>query len=114
MKKILIIVAIVLVLAAVVTVNVLSVDRICVVQHTDCAMAGHDDMPIRDAVAEVTGEDASGWDFCSMPDQMAALHDDVGGSHRIFQPDGAADGVVAPGKTGYLLFQNQIAPKQIA
>lgn len=61
----------------VITVNVLSVDRVCVVHHTDCAMAGHDDGPIRDAVAATTGADATGWDFHSMPDELAAIHADL-------------------------------------
>ncbi len=61
----------------VVTANMLGVDRICVVQHTDCAMAGHDDAPIREAIAENAGADAGTLEFCSMPDQMAALRDDI-------------------------------------
>jgi carbonic anhydrase len=56
----------------VLAVNLLGVDRICVVQHTDCAMAKKTDDEIRDAI----GADP---DFVvlAMQDQTAALRDDI-------------------------------------
>src|SRR6188472_3830558 len=60
----------------VLAVNLLGVDRVCVVQHTDCAMAGRTDSEIRDQIHALTG----GWvefDLHSMLDQQGALRDDL-------------------------------------
>ena len=56
----------------VLAVNLLDVDRICVVQHTDCAMAKSTDADIR---ARIGADD----DFhaLAMDDQAAALREDV-------------------------------------
>src|ERR1700736_6730069 len=62
-----------LVLAA----NLLGVTRVCVVQHTDCAMVGRTDEEIRARISSLRGVDASGWDFLASTDQMASLHDDL-------------------------------------
>jgi carbonic anhydrase len=53
-------------------VNLLDVDRICVVQHTDCAMAGSTDAELRDRI----GADDS-LELLAMTDQRAALRDDI-------------------------------------
>jgi carbonic anhydrase len=60
----------------VLAVNLLDVERVCVVQHTDCAMAGRTDSEIRDQIHARTG----GWvefDLHSMLDQQGALRDDL-------------------------------------
>ncbi len=57
-------------------VNLLDVDRICVVQHTDCAMVGSEDA-IRARVEEASGTDASDVELLAMTDQLAALRSDV-------------------------------------
>lgn len=57
-------------------VNLLEVDRICVVQHTDCAMVGAEDI-IRRRVTEASGADASELALLAMSDQVGALRDDV-------------------------------------
>jgi carbonic anhydrase len=62
-----------LVLAA----NLLGVTRVCIVQHTDCAMVGTSDEELRARIGELRGVDASGWDFVSSHDQLATLHEDV-------------------------------------
>ena len=62
-----------LVLAA----NLLGVTRVCVVQHTDCAMVGQTDEEIRSEIEELRGVDASGWDFLAMADQQSSLRDDI-------------------------------------
>jgi len=56
----------------VLAVNLLAVKRICVVQHTDCAMA-------RSSDAELRARFGAGDDFetLAMPDQTAALRDDI-------------------------------------
>jgi carbonic anhydrase len=62
-----------LVLAA----NLLGVTRVCVVQHTECAMVGPTDDEMRARIGAIRGVDASGWDFLASNDQIATLHDDI-------------------------------------
>jgi carbonic anhydrase len=57
--------------------NLLAVDRICVVQHTDCAMVGVTDDELRARIGGERGTDASGFHFHAMTDQLAALREDV-------------------------------------
>ncbi len=61
----------------VIAVNLLDVDRVCVVQHTDCAMTGSTEADFRDRVAAASGHDANGWEFLATTDQMAALRNDL-------------------------------------
>jgi carbonic anhydrase len=61
----------------VLAVNLLGVNRVCVVQHTSCAMAGTTDADVQARISEARGVDASGWEFLAMDDQLAALHDDI-------------------------------------
>ena len=63
-----------LVLAA----NLLGARRICVVQHTSCAMVGSTEAEVRARVTEASGADASGWEFLVSQDQTAALRSDIG------------------------------------
>jgi carbonic anhydrase len=62
-----------LVLAA----NLLGVDRVCVVHHTDCAMVGRTDEELRTRLGELRGVDASGWEFLTSTDQLATMRDDI-------------------------------------
>jgi carbonic anhydrase len=62
-----------LVLAA----NLLDVTRVCVVQHTDCAMIGSTDDELRSKIGEMRGVDASGWEFLASTDQLATLTHDI-------------------------------------
>ena len=62
-----------LVLAA----NLLGVTRVCVVQHTDCAMVGSTDDQMRARIGAIRGVDATGWDFLACTDQMATLRRDI-------------------------------------
>jgi carbonic anhydrase len=62
-----------LVLAA----NLLGVTRVCVVQHTDCAMVGQTDDELRARIGAMRGVDAGGWAFLATTDQMATLRADV-------------------------------------
>jgi carbonic anhydrase len=57
--------------------NLLGVDRICVVQHTDCAMAKRSEDELRSLVGASAGAPADDWEFLVMGDQLAALADDV-------------------------------------
>ena len=60
----------------VVAVNLLGVTRVCVVQHTDCAMVGSTDDELRRRIGAIRGVDAEGWDFLATTDQLAALRGD--------------------------------------
>ena len=62
----------------VLAVNLLDVHRVCLVQHTNCAMVGSTDDEIRERVASSAGVDASGWNFLTSIDQIATLRRDVG------------------------------------
>lgn len=62
-----------LVLAA----NLLGVMRVCVVQHTNCAMVGPTDDEMRAMIEDKRGASADGWDFLTTTDQLATLHDDL-------------------------------------
>jgi carbonic anhydrase len=57
--------------------NLLGVNRVCVVQHTDCAMVGRDEDELRARIGELRGVDASGWDFLTSKDQLATLQADI-------------------------------------
>lgn len=61
----------------VLAVNLLGVTRVCLVQHTDCAMGGSDDDEMRRKVTAASGVDASDWDFLSTNDQLAVLRSDL-------------------------------------
>jgi carbonic anhydrase len=62
-----------LVLAA----NLLGVTRVCVVQHTDCAMVGSTEDELRQRIGGLRGVDASDWEFLTSTDQMATLRTDI-------------------------------------
>jgi len=57
--------------------NLLGARRLCVVAHTDCAMAGQSDAEVAAKVAASSGHDASGVDFLASTDQLATLAADV-------------------------------------
>jgi len=61
----------------VLAVNLLGVTRVCVVQHTNCAMMGTTDDELRSRIEANSGADASGWEFLSSTDQHATLSDDI-------------------------------------
>jgi carbonic anhydrase len=61
----------------VLAVNLLGVNRVCVVQHTSCAMAGKTDGEVQERIGELRGVDASGWEFLTMDDQLETLAADI-------------------------------------
>ncbi len=61
----------------VLAVNLLGVTRVCVVQHTECAMVGSDDDALRARIERERGVDASGWEFLATTDQLATLQADI-------------------------------------
>jgi len=57
--------------------NLLGARRLCVIPHTDCAMAGGTEAQMRAKVSDARGLDAIGWDFLATTDQMATLREDL-------------------------------------
>ena len=57
--------------------HVLGVNRVALIQHTDCGVAKNDQAAIEHVVEELTGHDASGIDFLTIGDQIATLHSDA-------------------------------------
>jgi carbonic anhydrase len=66
--------------ALVLGVHLLNVQRILVVPHTRCAMASATLEQVREKVSASAGQDASWQTFSMVPDQEAALRDDV---HKV-------------------------------
>jgi carbonic anhydrase len=61
----------------VLAVNLLDVARVCVVQHTECAMVGTTDNDIGARIAAARGVEVSGWAFLATTDQDATLRHDL-------------------------------------
>lgn len=61
----------------VLAVNLLGVERVLVVQHTDCAMTKRSDEEMASIISDLSGVDASGWDFLVVDDQERVLASDL-------------------------------------
>jgi carbonic anhydrase len=61
----------------IVATNLLDVNRVCVVQHTDCAMSGSTDDEMRAHIGALRGQDASGWDFLFSTDPASNMRADL-------------------------------------
>ena len=57
--------------------NLLGVTRVCVVQHTECAMVGSTEDEMRRRVGAARGIEVTGWDFLTSTDQLQTLRDDL-------------------------------------
>jgi carbonic anhydrase len=57
--------------------NLLGVDRICVVPHTECAMVGQSDDDLRERIGGLRDADASGWTFEATTDQLTSVRADL-------------------------------------
>ena len=57
--------------------NLLGVTRVCVVQHTDCAVIGTTDEEISARIKAIRGVDAAGWEFLATLDQRNTLRHDI-------------------------------------
>jgi carbonic anhydrase len=55
----------------------LGVERIMVVAHTRCRMAGHTEQEMHEAIRAAGGPDTEGLSFLVAPDQLEALRADV-------------------------------------
>jgi carbonic anhydrase len=84
--------------------NLLGATRVCLVQHTDCALAGASEDEVRQRVTRSRGVDASGWHFHAMVDQIAAVHADIERmmSCPLLHPDVEVGGFIFDVHTGAL------------
>ncbi|MFT8396306.1 beta-class carbonic anhydrase [Propionibacterium sp.] len=82
--------------ACILAVTVLGVDRICVVEHTKCAMAGGDDAAVVAKIKAATGDDASWCTFGADPDQEAHVRADVARlrAHPLVGPHATIGGFI--------------------
>src|SRR5579871_2631980 len=89
-----------LVLAA----NLLGVTRVCVVQHTDCAMNGRSDDDVRARIEAERGVGADGWEFLASTDPEATLTADLAriAACPLLPPDLVVGGFVFDVHTGGL------------
>ena len=89
----------------VLAVNLLGVNRVCVVQHTDCAMIGCTDDELRARIGALRGVDAAGWDFLASTDQLATLRNDIGliESCALMPPDLQVGGFIFDVHNGELV-----------
>lgn len=85
-------------------VHLLRVDRIMVIQHTRCAMAGGDEAWVRDRVLAATGTDIAGFQVDSDPDQLERIASDVEllRTHPLIEGRVAVGGFVYDVDTGTL------------
>jgi carbonic anhydrase len=63
--------------AIVLGVHLLSVERVLIVPHTRCAMASASEQDLHRRLSEITGVDTSWLPLGTVPDQRAALREDV-------------------------------------
>jgi len=80
--------------ALVLGVHLLNVNRILVIPHTRCAMASATLEEIRERVGAAAGQDVSWQPFSMVPDQLAALEDDV---HQVVSHPLIPDSVLVGG-----------------
>ena len=83
----------------------LGVTRVCVVQHTECAMIGPTDDELRARIGAMRGVDAIDWDFLASADQLVTLRDDIAliDSCALLPPDLEVGGFIYDVHTGELV-----------
>lgn len=88
----------------VVAVGMLGVTRVCVVHHTDCAMAATTDEDLRATIGGMRGVDASQFEFLTTDDQLATLRTDLAriADHPLIPPDLEVGGFVFDVHSGEL------------
>jgi carbonic anhydrase len=89
----------------VVAVNLLGVTRVCVLQHTACAMMGSNNAEMSARISAARGVAVDGWDFLPSTDQLATLHTDLERirSCALLPPDLHVGGFIFDVHSGELL-----------
>lgn len=89
---------------AVLSVQLLNVDRIMVIPHTKCAMASGTDDDIRAKISRLKGANTSWMHFGASPDQLDRLRRDVDtiASHPLIQGEAEVGGFLYDVDTGLL------------
>jgi carbonic anhydrase len=57
--------------------NLLGAKRVCLIPHTECAMAGSTEAEMRSRVYDARGRPADEWEFLASPDPIATLRADL-------------------------------------
>ncbi len=57
--------------------HVLGVNRVALIQHTDCGVANNDQGTIAEVVEDLTGNSVDDFDFLTISDQVETLHADA-------------------------------------
>lgn len=85
-------------------VNLLGVERVLVVQHTDCAMSKRSNEEVASVISGLRGVDTSSWDFLVIDDQEKVLASDVEKirSCELLPPDLAVGASIYDVETGSL------------
>ena len=84
----------------------LGVNRVLVMPHTDCRMASEDESSIHETIKNQFGVDTRSLEFRMVPDQQAALANDIARirSYPLLQKDVAVAGAIYSVSTGKLTF----------
>ena len=90
--------------ALVLGVNLLEVNRILVIEHTSCAMASSTEDELKERVGEAAGEDASWMTLGAVVDQKATIRADVQRvrSHPLISEDILVGGFLYDVDTGLM------------
>lgn len=90
--------------ALVLAVHLLNVDRVLVVPHTRCAMASASEQELQERVGASAGADASWQSFGVVPDQRAALRQDLAKvrSHPLIPASTKVGGFIYDVDTGLI------------
>jgi carbonic anhydrase len=85
--------------------NLLGVNRVCVVAHTECAMIGTTEDEMRARIGAVRGVEADGWEFLASEDQLATLHDDLAAIEacELLPPDLVVGAFILDVRSGELI-----------
>jgi len=90
--------------ALVLATNLLGVERVLIVAHTRCAGASNTEAELRELVGRHADRDASWMSFHVIPDQVAALHEDIARvrSHPLIPESVLVGGFIYDVDTGLL------------
>jgi carbonic anhydrase len=91
--------------------NLLDVTRVCLVQHTECAMVGSTDEEVRERIGKLRGVDPGDWAPLASLDQSATLRADIQriAGCPLLPPDLEVGGFVFDVHSGALVPMDDVA-----